>query len=196
MQKEVYTHSRPSKLQPVADYSITTQCTHREKDQDLPLLPSTLEAQETYTHNETQLWNTLCPPGKETLYRIPIQIKQTGYVIKHLCSRSDAPTLERQGTATANPQNQRKLTFILQLFPMRLETMSSTILQKIWHRTLSTQLNETLKLLPLFIPNQKKGRKSQKLQMHLHLHLHIHLHLHLLWRESRNSPTLQDPESQ
>ena len=26
------------------------------------------------------------------------------------------------------------------------------------------------------------------------LHLHIHLHLH--WRESRNSPTLQDPESQ
>ena len=42
--------------------------------------------------------------------------------------------------------------------------------------------------------NQKKGRKSQKLQMYLHLHLHIHLHLH--WRESRNSLTLQDPESQ
>ena len=30
----------------------------------------------------------------------------------------------------------------------------------------------------------------------LHLHLHIHLHLHLHWRESRNSPTLQDPGSQ
>ena len=43
-QKEVYILSRPSKLQPVADYSIVTQCTHREKDQDLPLLMSTLEA--------------------------------------------------------------------------------------------------------------------------------------------------------
>ena len=54
MQKEVYILSRPSKLQPVADYSIVTQCTHREKDQDLPLLTSTLEAQEMYqcTHKE------------------------------------------------------------------------------------------------------------------------------------------------
>ena len=53
-QKEVYILSRPSKLQPVADYNITTQCTHREKDQDLPQLPSTLEAQMMYqyTHKE------------------------------------------------------------------------------------------------------------------------------------------------
>ena len=29
-----------------------------------------------------------------------------------------------------------------------------------------------------------------------YLHLPLHLHLHLHWRESRNSPTLQDPESQ
>ena len=52
MQKEVYILSRPSKLQPVADYSIVTQCTHREKD--LPQLLSTLEAQEMYqyTHKE------------------------------------------------------------------------------------------------------------------------------------------------
>ena len=57
-------------------------------------------------------------------------------------------------------------------------------------------LNQTLKFLLLLILNQKKGRKLQKLQMYLHLHLHIHLHLHLHWRESRNSPTLQDPEGQ
>ena len=52
MPKEVYIPSRPSKLQPVADYSIVAQCTHREKD--LPQLPSTLEAQEMYqyTHKE------------------------------------------------------------------------------------------------------------------------------------------------
>ena len=38
----------------MADYSIVTQYTHREKDQDLPQLPSTLEAQEMYqyTHEE------------------------------------------------------------------------------------------------------------------------------------------------
>ena len=47
--------------------------------------------------------------------------------------------------------------------------------------------NQTLKLLLLLILNQKKGRK---LQMYLHLHLHLH------WRKLRNSPTLQDPESQ
>ena len=35
-----------------------------------------------------------------------------------------------------------------------------------------------------------KSEKGRKLQMYLHLHLHLH------WRESRNSPTLQDPESQ
>ena len=54
MQKEVYILSRPSKLQSVADYSIITQYTHREKDQDLPQLLSTLEAQEMYqyTHKE------------------------------------------------------------------------------------------------------------------------------------------------
>ena len=40
-----------------------------------------------------------------------------------LCSRSDAPMSERQSTATANRQNKRKLNFILQLFPMKLETV-------------------------------------------------------------------------
>ena len=34
--------------------------------------------------------------------------------------------------------------------------------------------------------NQKKGRKLQQTFLHLHLHPH--------WRESRNSPTLQDQE--
>ena len=107
-----------------------------------------------------------------------------------LCSRSDAPMSERQSTATANWQNKRKLNFILQLFPMKLETVLSTILQKIYHRTISTWPNQTLKLLLLLILNQKKGMKLQKLQMYLLIHLHLH------WWESRNSPTLQDPESQ
>ena len=105
-----------------------------------------------------------------------------------LCSRSDAQTLDRQGTVTANEQNQRKLNFILQLFPIQLETVSSTILQKIYHRTSFNRPHGTLKLLLLLILNQKKGRK---LQMYLHLHLHLH------WRGLRNKVLpLQDPESQ
>ena len=52
MQKEVYILSRPSKLQPMTDYSIAPQCTPREKDLPPPL--SMLEAQEIYrcTHKE------------------------------------------------------------------------------------------------------------------------------------------------
>ena len=52
---------RTSKLQPVTDYSIITQCTHREKD--LPQLPSTLEAQDTHREPATavsQALITLC----------------------------------------------------------------------------------------------------------------------------------------
>ena len=111
-----------------------------------------------------------------------------------LCLRSDALMSERQGTTTANRQNQRKLSFKLQLLPTQLETVSSTILQKMYHRTWSTRQKRTLKLLLLLILNQKKGRKLQKLQLYLHLHLHLYLHLY--WRKSRNSLTLQDPESQ
>ena len=81
MQKEVYILSRPSKLQPVADYSITTQCTHREKDQDLPQLPSTLGAQEMYQCTHKELYFLREPSEKKVYpYRFtkePKLVKQT-----------------------------------------------------------------------------------------------------------------------
>ena len=80
-----------------------------------------------------------------------------------------------------------KAKFKLLLPPMKLETMSSTILLRKYHRILSTRQNQILLLL-LYFQNQKKRRKSQKLQKYLHLHPH--------WRQSRKSPTLQDQESQ
>ena len=45
-----------------------------------------------------------------------------------LCSRLDAlrQKSNRQGTGTANQQNQRKLSFTLQLFPIWLETVKDT----------------------------------------------------------------------
>ena len=48
-----------------------------------------------------------------------------------LCSRSDAPMSERQGTATANRQNQRKLSFKLQLFPMQQETVKHNSVENV-----------------------------------------------------------------
>ena len=105
-----------------------------------------------------------------------------------LCSRSDVPTSGRQGTTTANRQNQKKLSFKLHLPLMKLETMSSTILLRKYHRILSTRQNQILLLLLYF--QNKKGRKLQQMFLHLHLHLHPH------WRQSRNSPTLQNQESQ
>ena len=83
MQKEVYILSRPPKLQPVADYSIVTQYTHREKDQDLPQLLSTLEAQEMYqyTHQEpaTAISQALIASNKRKVDQHKMVIKPKVY---------------------------------------------------------------------------------------------------------------------
>ena len=55
MQKEVYILSRPSKLQPVANYSIASLL-HLMTQKDLPLLPSTLGAQEMYQYTHKELY--------------------------------------------------------------------------------------------------------------------------------------------
>ena len=54
-----------------------------------------------------------------------------------------------------------------------------------------TKSDTSLFLLLYF---QKKGRKLQKMFLHLQKFLHLQLHPH--WRQSRNSLTLQDQESQ
>ena len=55
MQKEVYILSRPSKLQPVANYSIASLL-HLMTQKDLPLLPSTPGAQEMYQYTLKELY--------------------------------------------------------------------------------------------------------------------------------------------
>ena len=80
-QKEVHLLSRPSKLQPVADYSIITQCTHREKEQNLPQLSSTPGAQEIYQCTHKELYFLPEPLEKKVYpYRFtkePKLVKQT-----------------------------------------------------------------------------------------------------------------------
>ena len=83
MQKEVYILSRPSKLQPVADYSIITQYTHREKDQDLPLLMSTLEAQEMYQYTHKELLKPIL--AKQTL------VQHSSILVQHRQNTSWKP---------------------------------------------------------------------------------------------------------
>ena len=55
MQKEGYILSRPSKLQPVANYS-TASLLHLATQKDLTLLPSTLGAQEMYQYTHKELY--------------------------------------------------------------------------------------------------------------------------------------------
>ena len=62
MQKEVHLLSRPSELQPVNDCII--QYTPREKDQDLPQLSDTSEAQHTYRQPATAMSQALITPYK------------------------------------------------------------------------------------------------------------------------------------
>ena len=64
-EKEVHLLSGPSELQPVTialphnDYGIITQYTPREKDQDLPQLPSTSEVQHTHREPATAVSQAL-----------------------------------------------------------------------------------------------------------------------------------------
>ena len=63
MLKEVHILSGPSKLQPIADYTIATHCTHHthhtHREKDLPQLPSTLEAQDTHREPATAVSQAL-----------------------------------------------------------------------------------------------------------------------------------------
>ena len=86
-----------------------------------------------------------------------------------------------------------KAKFQTHLLIMMKETLSSTILSRKYQMILFTQQNQILPLL-LLLYFQKKGRKLQKTFLHLKMFLHLHLHPH--WRQSRNSLTLQDQESQ
>ena len=71
-QKEVYILSRPSKLQPMADHSITPQHTPREKD--LPPPPTMLEAEEIYQCTHKELYFLLEPLEKKVYpYRLTKQ---------------------------------------------------------------------------------------------------------------------------
>ena len=183
MPKEVYILPGPSKLQPVADYSIITQCTHREKD--LPQLPSTLEAQDTHKEPATAVSQALIASCKRRVDQCKMVIKPRVYwrprtMLKIRCTdvrqtrHNYSQSTESEKAKFQTPSTSNEARNYVE------HNSVENISQDLVHRQI------LILLLLLSFQNQKKGRKLQKLQMYLHLH----------WRESRNSPTLQDPESQ
>ena len=62
-----------------------------------------------YTHKENQLWNALYSSGKETLYRIPIQIKQTGVyhqasMLKIRCTPTEVKQTEHRSSQSSDSE--------------------------------------------------------------------------------------------
>ena len=89
MPKEVHFLSGPSKLQPIADYTIKTHCTHREKD--LPQLPSTLEVQDTHREPATAISQALIASCKRRVDQrkmviIPRVYRRTRTMLKIRCT--------------------------------------------------------------------------------------------------------------
>ena len=99
MLKEVHILSEPSTLQPVTialphnDYGIITQYTPREKDQDLPQLPSTSEAQDIHREPATAISQALIASCKLWVdqrqnghYTKPRVYKRTRSMLKIRCT--------------------------------------------------------------------------------------------------------------
>ena len=102
-----------------------------------PGMPVWVQHRQNTSWEPATVWANVIPTHIGSCKRMaPINLKYIGGPGLHL--RSDVPISDRQGTHTANQQNWRKLSFKPQLLPMQLETLLSTILQKIYHRTLST----------------------------------------------------------
>ena len=97
MPKEVHILSGPSTLQPVTialphnDHGIITQYTPREKDQDLPQLPSISEAQDTHRESATAVSQALITSCKlrvdqHRMVTIPKVYKRTRSMLKIRCT--------------------------------------------------------------------------------------------------------------
>ena len=200
---------------------LITQRTPREKD--LPQLPSTLGAQEMYETCQELIRKQQNKPEKnyiELTLGMPVWVQHrqnTSWepaTVMNQCSSNSYWVMQENGTDQPRVYSRTRTMLKIRCINVRQTRHNysqSTESEKAKFQTPSTSnavrnyvehnsvenISQDLvprqnQILLLSFQNQKKGRKSQKLQMYLHLHLHLHLH----WRESRNSPTLQDPESQ
>ena len=199
---------------------LITQHTPREKD--LPQLPGTLGAQEMYETHQELIKRQQNKLEKNYIELTPgmavwVQHRQnTSWEPATVVSQSSSNSYWiMQENGTDQPRLYRRTRTMLKIRctdirQTRHNYSQSTESEKAKFQTPSTsnearnyvehnsveEISQDLVHLTKsdtvsLFQNQKKGRKSQqKLQKYLHLHLHPH------WRQSRNSPTLQDQESQ
>ena len=139
-----------------------------------------------YTEKEAHLLSgpsELQPPDAPEVYLLPRPLKTMAHRYKHtekeahllsgpseLQSPDDSEAQKlrssevqhrsgNQDKNTANSQKQKKLSFKPHLFIMMIETLSSTILSRNFHLTLSTQQNQ---ILPLNLYFRKKGGNCRR----------------------------------
>ena len=201
-----------------------TQCTPREKH--LPQLPSTLGAQEIYETHQELIRRQQNKPEKNYIELTPgmpvwVQHRQnTSWepaTFVSQCSSNSYWSMQENGTD--QPKVYRRTRTMLKIRctdvrETRQNYSQSTESEKAEFQTPATSnaarncvehnsvenvsqdlvhLTKSDTSASAFLISESEERgELQKLQMYLQLHLHLHLH----WRESRNSPTLQDPESQ
>ena len=195
MPKEDYILSGPSKLQPVADYTIATHCTHKEfcflpEPSKKKMDPYSLTKQTLVQHRQNTSWEpaTVVSQSSSNSYWIiqenctdqPRVYRRTRSMLKIRCTDIQQTRHNySQSTETEKAKFQTPSTYNDERNFLKCNSV----------KKLSDDLvHPTNKILPLLLLLyfQKKGRKLQ--QMFLHLHPH--------WRQSRNSLTLQDQESQ
>ena len=195
--KEVHLLSGPSELQPVANYTITTHCTHKE----FCFLP---EPSEKKTDPNSHTKQTLVQHKQNTSWEPATVLSQ---------SSSNSYWI-MQGNGTDQPKVYRRTRSMLKI--------RSTDIRQTRHNYSQLTENEKAKFQTPFTHNdernfvkcnpvkkisddlvyltkdtssasilselEKKGRKLQKTFLHLHLQMH--------WRQLRNNLTLQDQENQ
>ena len=147
MPKEVHILSGPSTLQPVTialphnDHGIITQYTPREKDQDIPQLPRTSEAQDTHREPATAISQALIASCK-----LQIDQCQNGHYTKPKVYRRTRSMLKIRSTDVQQTrhnysqltENEKAISFKLHLLIMMRETLLSAILSRKYQMILST----------------------------------------------------------
>ena len=186
-QKEVHLLSGPSELQPVTialphnEYGIITQYTPRQKDQDLPQLPSISEAQHMHREPATAISQALITSYKSWVDQHQMRMVRT--------PRDEQQTRHNYSQLTENEKAKIQTPFT---YNDQRNFVKRNPVKKISDDLVyPTKDNSSASIL-----SELEGRKSQKMFLHLQISLHLHLHLQTHWRQSRNNLTLQDQESQ
>ena len=196
---------------------LITQCTPREKD--LPQLPSTLGTQEMYeTHQELirRQQNKLEKNYIELTPGMPVWVQHrqnTSWELATVVSQCNSNSYWiMQEKGTDQPKVYRRTRTMLKIRctdvrQTRYNYSQSTELEKAMFQTPATSnatrnyvehnsVENVSQDLVHLTKSDTSASASFDFESEERRKLQMYLHIHLYWRKSRNSPKLQDPESQ